>query len=76
METGPKGRRNMRSPAQPHISPTQANLKLEVLTQTREMAEKNCGSGCSQVFQRLCRHCLHLRCRSALRPQFFGPEGC
>ena len=38
LETGGKGSRNMRSSGQPNVSDTTANIKFEVLTDTREMA--------------------------------------
>ncbi|MEM8810058.1 MAG: hypothetical protein AAGF01_28910, partial [Cyanobacteria bacterium P01_G01_bin.38] len=40
METGGKGSRNVRSSGQPSVSDTEANIKFEVLTDNRDMAEK------------------------------------
>jgi nitrogen regulatory protein PII len=39
VETGGKGSRNVRSSGQPSVSDTQANIKFEVLTENRDMAE-------------------------------------
>jgi nitrogen regulatory protein PII len=39
LETGGKGSRNVRSSGQPIASDTQANIKFEVLTEDRDMAE-------------------------------------
>ncbi|MGF1492444.1 MAG: P-II family nitrogen regulator [Microcoleaceae cyanobacterium] len=40
VEAGGRGSRNIRSSGQPSVSDTQANIKFEVLTPTREMAVK------------------------------------
>lgn len=40
LETGGKGSRNVRSSGQPNVSDTQGNIKFEVLTADRDMAEK------------------------------------
>ncbi|HEY9690428.1 MAG TPA: hypothetical protein V6D46_10580, partial [Coleofasciculaceae cyanobacterium] len=39
LETGGKGSRNVRSSGQPNVSDTQVNIKFEVLTDTRTLAE-------------------------------------
>jgi nitrogen regulatory protein PII len=38
MEAGGKGSRNVRSSGQPNVSDTYSNIKIEVLTASREMA--------------------------------------
>lgn len=40
VDAGGKGSRNVRSSGQPTVSDTQANVKFEILTPTREMAVK------------------------------------
>jgi len=51
MSVGGEGSRNMRSSGQPSISDTFANIKIEVLTPTREMAQKISDEVSKQFFQ-------------------------
>ena len=40
MNTGGKGSRNVRSSGQPNTSDIEANVKFEIITETREMAQE------------------------------------
>ncbi len=51
METGGKGSRNVRSSGQPSVGDTFSNIKIEVLTASREMALKISDEIAAQFFE-------------------------
>ncbi|MDR5639996.1 hypothetical protein RHI63_11375 [Thermosynechococcus sp. GLH187] len=76
METGGKGSRNVRSSDQPSVSDTQANIKFEVLTQTREMAEKIVDRVAVEFFNDYAGIAYIYDAEVLYAHSFCGPEGC
>jgi nitrogen regulatory protein PII len=50
MDTGGKGSRNVRSSGQPHVSETDSNVKFEILTPDRIMAQNIAKQVADQFF--------------------------
>lgn len=51
MAAGGKGSRNVRSTGHPHVSETYSNIKIEVITASREMAIKISDEVAAQFFE-------------------------
>ncbi|MEN9231158.1 MAG: hypothetical protein Q6L68_09650 [Thermostichus sp. DG02_5_bins_236] len=76
METGGKGSRNVRSSGQPSVSDTTANVKIEVLTPDRIMAQ-NIAKKVAETFFVNFAGMIYLCDAEVLYGQSFcGPEGC
>jgi nitrogen regulatory protein PII len=76
IETGGKGSRNVRSSGQPHVSETDTNVKFEVLTPDRIMAQ-NIANQVAEKFFTDFAGMIYLCDAEVLYGQSFcGPEGC
>jgi len=76
LETGGKGSRNVRSSGQPNVSDTQANIKFEVLTDTREMAEAIADRVAIQFFNNYAGIVYICDAEVLYAHTFCGPDGC
>jgi nitrogen regulatory protein PII len=76
METGGKGSRNVRSSGQPNVSDTQANVKFEVLTADRIMAQKIADEIAVQFFLNFAGIIYICDAEVLYGHSFCGPEGC
>jgi len=76
METGGKGSRNVRSSGQPNVSDTQANVKFEVLTESRDMAEKIADQIAVQFFNDYAGIAYICNAEVLYGQSFCGPDGC
>lgn len=76
LETGGKGSRNMRSSGQPNVSDTTANIKFEVLTESRDMAEKISDRVAAEFFNDYAGIAYICDAEVLYAHQFCGPEGC
>ncbi len=76
METGGKGSRNVRSSGQPNVSDTTANIKFEVLTPDRIMAEKIADQVAVQFFLDYAGIIYICDAEVLYAHSFCGPEGC
>ena len=76
METGGKGSRNVRSSGQPNVSDTRANVKFEVLTSDRDMAEKIADEIAVQFFIDFAGIIYICDAEVLYGHSFCGPEGC
>lgn len=76
VETGGKGSRNVRSSGQPSVSDTQANIKFEVLTDTREMAESIADQVAIKFFIDFAGIIYICDAEVLYGHSFCGPEGC
>jgi nitrogen regulatory protein PII len=76
VETGGKGSRNVRSSGQPNVSDTQANIKFEVLTENREMAEKIADEIAVQFFNNFAGIAYICDAEVLYAHTFCGPDGC
>ncbi len=76
LETGGKGSRNMRSSGQPSVSDTTSNIKFEVLTETRDMAEKISDQVAAQFFNDYAGIAYICDAEVLYAHTFCGPEGC
>jgi nitrogen regulatory protein PII len=76
VDTGGKGSRNVRSSGQPSVSDTEANVKFEVLTADRIMAQ-NIAKQVAEKFFIDFAGMIYLCDAEVLYGQSFcGPEGC
>ncbi|MBD2427903.1 hypothetical protein [Phormidium sp. FACHB-1136] len=76
LETGGKGSRNMRSSGQPSVSDTTANIKFEVLTDTKEMALAISDQVAAQFFNDYAGIIYICDAEVLYAHSFCGPEGC
>jgi nitrogen regulatory protein PII len=76
METGGKGSRNVRSSGQPSISDTQVNIKIEVLTDSREMAEQISYEVATKYFEDYSGLTYLCDAEVLSAHRFCGPDGC
>ena len=76
VEAGGKGSRNVRSSGRPSVSDEFSNIKIEVLTDSRDMAEKISNKVARKYFEDYSgiAYICHAEVLSA--HQFCGPEGC
>lgn len=76
METGGKGSRNVRSSGQPNVSDTKANIKFEVLTPDRDMAENIAEQIAVKFFMDFAGIIYICDAEVLYAHTFCGPEGC
>ncbi|MEB3310091.1 MAG: hypothetical protein VKJ02_07630 [Snowella sp.] len=76
LETGGKGSRNVRSSGQPNVSDTTANIKFEVLTPDREMAEKIADRVAMEFFMNFAGIIYICDSEVLYAHSFCGPDGC
>lgn len=76
METGGKGSRNVRSSGQPNVSDTKANIKFEVLTPDRDMAENIADQIAVKFFIDFAGIIYICDAEVLYAHTFCGPEGC
>ncbi|GAB4344145.1 MAG: hypothetical protein Fur0042_07760 [Cyanophyceae cyanobacterium] len=76
LETGGKGSRNVRSSGQPNVSDTQANIKFEVLTDTRTLAEEIADRVAAEFFLNYAGIIYVCDAEVLYAHSFCGPEGC
>lgn len=76
METGGKGSRNVRSSGQPHVSDVQSNIKFEILTENREMAENIADQVAVTYFNDYAGIAYICSAEVLYGHSFCGPEGC
>ncbi|MGB0563441.1 MAG: P-II family nitrogen regulator [Spirulinaceae cyanobacterium] len=76
METGGKGSRNVRSSGRPSVGDTDANIKIEVLTDSREMAEQISYEVATQFFEDYSGLTYLCEAEVLSAHQFCGPDGC
>jgi nitrogen regulatory protein PII len=76
VETGGKGSRNVRSSGQPSVSDTQSNIKFEVLTPDRDMAENIADQVGVKFFLDFAGIIYICDAEVLYGHSFCGPEGC
>jgi nitrogen regulatory protein PII len=76
LETGGKGSRNVRSSGQPNVSDTQANIKFEILTDTRTLAEAIADRVAAEFFLNYAGIIYICDAEVLYAHSFCGPEGC
>lgn len=76
VEAGGKGSRNVRSSGQPSVSDTQANIKFEVLTDSRDMAEKIADRVGVEFFLNYAGIVYICDAEVLYGNSFCGPDGC
>jgi hypothetical protein len=76
METGGKGSRNVRSSGQPNVSDVQSNIKFEILTENREMAENIADQVALTYFNDFAGIAYICSAEVLYGHSFCGPEGC
>jgi nitrogen regulatory protein PII len=76
LETGGKGSRNVRSSGQPSVSDTESNIKFEVLTENRDMAEKIADRVAVEFFNDYAGIAYICDAEVLYAHTFCGPEGC
>lgn len=76
LETGGKGSRNVRSSGQPNVSDTQVNIKFEVLTDTRTLAEAIADRVAAEFFLNYAGIIYICDAEVLYAHSFCGPEGC
>ncbi|MGF1523031.1 MAG: P-II family nitrogen regulator [Leptolyngbyaceae cyanobacterium] len=76
LETGGKGSRNVRSSGQPNVSDTQANIKFEVLTDSRDMALKISDKVALEFFEDYSGIAYICDAEVLYAHKFCGPDGC
>ncbi|MEM9818855.1 MAG: hypothetical protein AAF215_23745 [Cyanobacteria bacterium P01_A01_bin.123] len=76
MDTGGKGSRNVRSSGQPSVSDTEANIKFEVLTDNRDMAEKISDRVALEFFNDYSGIAYICNAEVLYGHSFCGPDGC
>ncbi|MBF2097669.1 MAG: hypothetical protein IGQ88_04750 [Gloeomargaritaceae cyanobacterium C42_A2020_066] len=76
LETGGKGSRNVRSSGQPNVSDTEGNVKFEVLTNDRVMAEKIADEVAVQFFLDFAGMIYICDAEVLYGHSFCGPDGC
>lgn len=76
VDAGGKGSRNVRSSGQPSVSGTYANIKIEVLTEDREMAMKISDEVAAKFFANYSGIAYISNAEVLSAHQFCGPDGC
>lgn len=76
VETGGKGSRNVRSSGQPSVSDTKANIKFEVLTENRDMAENIADQVGVKFFNDYAGIIYICDTEVLYGHSFCGPDGC
>lgn len=76
MQTGGKGSRNVRSSGQSGSSDTQSNIKFEILTESREMAESIADQVALSFFNDYAGIAYICSAEVLYGHSFCGPEGC
>lgn len=76
VETGGKGSRNVRSSGQPNVSDTTANIKFEVLTPDRDMAENIADQVAIKFFLDFAGIIYICDAEVLYGHSFCGPDGC
>jgi nitrogen regulatory protein PII len=76
LETGGKGSRNVRSSGQPNVSDTQVNIKFEILTDTRTLAEAIADRVAAEFFLNYAGIIYICDAEVLYAHSFCGPEGC
>ncbi|MBE9138208.1 hypothetical protein IQ254_13600 [Nodosilinea sp. LEGE 07088] len=76
VETGGKGSRNVRSSGQPIVSDIESNIKFEVLTENRDMAEKIADQVGIKFFNDYAGIAYLCEAEVLFGHSFCGPEGC
>ncbi|WP_353930187.1 hypothetical protein WJM97_18100 [Okeanomitos corallinicola TIOX110] len=76
VETGGKGSRNVRSSGQPNVSDTQANIKFEVITENRDMAQNIADKIAVNFFNDYAGIAYICDAEVLYAHTFCGPDGC
>jgi nitrogen regulatory protein PII len=76
VETGGKGSRNVRSTGKPNTADTDSNVKFEVLTEDREMAEAIADKVALSFFTDFAGIAYLCEAEVLYGRSFCGPEGC
>lgn len=76
VETGGKGSRNVRSTGKPSTADTDSNVKFEVLTESREMAQAIADEVAIQFFTDYAGIIYICEAEVLYGRHFCGPEGC
>lgn len=76
IDAGGKGSRNVRSSGQPTVSDTYSNIKIEVLTESRDMAEKISDEVAMQFFDDYSGIAYICNAEVLSAHRFCGPDGC
>ena len=76
VEAGGKGSRNVRSSGRPAVSDEFSNIKIEVLTESREMAEKISDEVAVRYFEDYSGIAYICNAEVLSAHKFCGPEGC
>ncbi|NJN72801.1 MAG: hypothetical protein HC799_08345 [Limnothrix sp. RL_2_0] len=76
VEAGGKGSRNVRSSGQPSVSDTTSNIKIEVLTEDREMAMKISDAIALKYFDDYSGLAYLCEAEVLSAHKFCGPDGC
>ncbi|MBD2092484.1 hypothetical protein H6F67_21790 [Microcoleus sp. FACHB-1515] len=76
METGGKGSRNVRSSGQPSTSDAFSNVKFEILTENRQMAEDIADKVAIKYFNDYAGIAYICSAEVLYGHSFCGPEGC
>ena len=76
LETGGKGSRSVRSSGQPSVSDTTSNIKFEVLTENRDMAEKIADRVAVEFFTDYAGISYICEAEVLYAHTFCGPDGC
>lgn len=76
VDAGGKGSRNVRSSGQPSVSDNFSNIKIEVLTDSRDMAEKISNEVAMEFFEDYSGIAYICNAEVLSAHQFCGPDGC
>ena len=76
LDAGGKGSRNVRSSGEPSVSGTYANIKIEVLTESREMAVQISDEVAAQFFEDYSGIAYICGAEVLSAHKFCGPDGC
>lgn len=76
LDTGGKGSRNVRSSGQFSVSDTEANVKFEVITDSRDLAEKIADEIALSFFNDYAGIAYICDAEVLYGQSFCGPEGC
>ncbi|MBE9095269.1 hypothetical protein [Tychonema sp. LEGE 07203] len=76
VDAGGKGSRNVRSSGHPSVSDTYSNVKIEVLTDTRDMAMKISNEVTARFFDDYAGIIYICEAEVLSAHKFCGPEGC
>lgn len=76
VDAGGKGSRNVRSSGQPTVSEAFSNIKIEVLTDSRDMAIKISDEVAAQFFDNYSGIAYICDAEVLSAHQFCGPDGC